>query len=147
MSLTISAFTFYKSQQSRIRRFFALFVLLPFSIIAHAQKEQKKLNGTASFYANKFVGRPTATGEVFTQTNLTAASNYFKFQTWVRITNLLNGKSVIVRINDRMHPAMAKKGRIVDLTKAAAKELGCAFTGLIKVMVQKVPLGPELLAD
>jgi rare lipoprotein A (peptidoglycan hydrolase) len=46
-----------------------------------------------------------------------------------------------------MHPDMAKKGRIVDLTKAAAKELGCAVTGLIKVMVEKIPLGPDLLAN
>ena len=137
----------FNLQNSILLRFIVLFVLLTSSVLAHAQKEQKKLNGTASFYANKFNGRPTATGEVFTQANLTAASNFFKFQTWVRITNLLNGKSVVVRINDRMHPDMAKKGRIVDLTKAAAKELGCAFTGLIKVMVQKVPLGPELLAD
>jgi rare lipoprotein A len=129
-----------------LRKFVVLFFVLPFSIIVNGQKNEKKLSGTASFYANKFNGRPTATGEIFTQANLTAASNFFKFHTWVRITNLLNGKSVIVRVNDRMHPDMAAKGRIVDLTKAAAKELGCAFNGLIKVVVQKVTLGPELSA-
>jgi rare lipoprotein A len=139
--------SFQKNRFTRLKRFFVLFFVLPFSVITYGQKGQKQLNGTASFYANKFNGRPTATGEIFTQANLTAASNFFKFQSWVRITNLLNGKSVIVRINDRMHPDMAKKGRIVDLTKAAAKELGCAVTGLIKVMVEKIPLGPDLLAN
>jgi rare lipoprotein A len=138
---------FKKNRFARLKKSFLLFVVLPFSVVTYGQKSQKKLSGTASFYANKFNGRPTATGELFTQANLTAASNFFKFHSWVRITNLLNGKSVIVRINDRMHPDMAKKGRIVDLTKAAAKELGCAVTGLIKVMVEKIPLGPDLLVD
>jgi rare lipoprotein A len=147
MSHTTTQFSKKRRKHSKLRRFLVLFVAIPFSIGAYAQKGDKKVNGTASFYANKFNGRPTATGEIFTQENLTAASNFFKFQSWVRITNLLNGKSVIVRINDRMHPDMAKKGRVVDLTKAAARELGCAVTGLIKVMVQKVPYGPELLAN
>jgi rare lipoprotein A len=136
-----------KNSFTRLKKSFFLFIVLPFSVVTYGQKAQKKLNGTASFYANKFNGRPTATGEIFTQANLTAASNFFKFHSWVRITNLLNGKSVVVRINDRMHPDMAKKGRIVDLTKAAATELGCAFTGLIKVMVEKIPLGPQLVTN
>jgi rare lipoprotein A len=147
MSHKSTQVTVKKKKFQALRKFIFVFFALPFSIVTYGQKDQKKLNGTASFYANKFNGRPTATGEIFGQGNLTAASNFFKFHTWVRITNLLNGKSVVVRINDRMHPDMAKKGRVVDLTKAAAKELGCAVTGLIKVMVQKVPLGPDLLTD
>lgn len=140
MSHSTLGFINSKTKSTVLKKMLFIFLLAPFAITASAQKAPEQMNGTASFYANKFVGRPTATGETFKHTGLTAASNYFKFHTWVRITNLLNGKSVIVRINDRMHPAMAKKGRVVDLTKAAAKELGCAFTGLIKVMVEKVPL-------
>ena len=149
MSHHYSRFSIQKSKSTVLKRILFILFLMPFALIAEAQKAPgaNQMNGTASFYANKFNGRPTATGEIFKQDNLTAASNFFKFHTWVRITNLLNGKSVIVRINDRMHPDMAKKGRVVDLTKAAAKELGCAFTGLIKVMVQKVPLGTELAQD
>jgi rare lipoprotein A len=147
MSHINSGFSVVKIKSNLLKRILFLFLLLGFVHIAEAQKATQQMNGVASFYAKKFNGRPTATGEIFKHSNLTAASNFFKFHTWVRITNLLNGKSVVVRINDRMHPAMAKKGRVVDLTTAAAKELGCAFTGLIKVMVEKVPLGSELSKD
>ena len=95
----------------------------------------KQLKGKASIYANRFVGLKTATGEIFKHSNLTAASNNFKINTWVKVTNLTNSKSVIVRINDRMHPRMAKMGRVVDLTHAAAKLLG-NFDGLLNVRVE-----------
>jgi rare lipoprotein A len=146
MSHFLPGFNNTKIKSSVLKTILFTFLLSSFAFAASAQKAPQQMNGTASFYANKFVGRPTATGETFKHYELTAASNFFKFHTWVRITNLLNGKSVVVRINDRMHPEMAKKGRVVDLTKAAAKELGCAFTGLIKVMVEKVPLS-ELVKD
>ena len=58
--------------------------------------------------------------------------------TWVKVTNLVNGKSVIVRINDRMHPRMAKKGRVVDLSRVAAEKLDFIKKGLVKVKVQVV---------
>lgn len=147
MSHVYRGLSIQKTKSTLLKSVLFLFLLFGFTHIAEAQKASQTMNGTASFYAKKFNGRPTATGEIFKHSNLTAASNFFKFHTWVRITNLLNGKSVVVRINDRMHPAMAKKGRVVDLTTAAAKELGCAFTGLIKVMVEKVPLGAELSKD
>lgn len=119
-----------------------LFMLLiaPLSIFAQkADNKKEGLRGIGSFYATKFNGRPTATGEIFEHTNLTAASNSFKFHSWVRVTNLQNNKSVIVRINDRMAVKSANKGRIVDLTKAAAKKLGVGIGGLIKVLVEIVP--------
>ena len=74
---------------------------------------------------------------------MTGASNNFKLNTWVRVTNLRNDKSVIVRINDRMHKKMAKKGRVVDLTRSAAKKLGFLSRGLTKVVVEAVPEGTE----
>ncbi len=96
----------------------------------------KSLKGIASFYATRFNGLRTATGEIFKHSNLTAASNNFKINTWVKVTNLLNNKSVIVRINDRMHERMTRMGRIVDLTTAAAKLLGVVGDGLLKVRVE-----------
>lgn len=98
----------------------------------------KSLTGIASFYSRSLEGTETATGEIFRHANLTAASNNFKLNTWVRITNLNNGKSIIVRINDRMHPRMAAKGRVVDLTMTGAKKLDFVKSGLTKVKVEPI---------
>jgi rare lipoprotein A (peptidoglycan hydrolase) len=98
----------------------------------------KAINGIASFYNDSFEGKPTATGERFRNSKLTAASNNFKLNTWVLVTNLRNKKSVIVRINDRMHPRMKKKGRVVDLSQAAAGMLDLISYGLTKVKVQPI---------
>ncbi len=104
-----------------------------------SEKSTKTLLGTASYYSAKFEGKKTATGEVFHQRNLTCASNNFKLNTWLRVTNLKNGESVIVRITDRMHPSMAKKGRVADLTTTAAKKIGITSKiGLAKVKVEQV---------
>jgi len=100
----------------------------------------KAIRGTASYYSKKFEGRKTATGAIFRHSKMTAASNHFKLNTLVRVTNLRNNKSVIVLINDRMHNKMKKKGRVVDLTKTAAIELDFVKSGLTKVVVQ--PLSP-----
>jgi rare lipoprotein A len=122
-----------------LKKFIFLFLLVPFFGIAQntAKVPGKPLKGLASIYANRFVGLRTATGEIFKHSNLTAASNNFKINSWVKVTNLSNMKSVIVRINDRMHPRMAKMGRVVDLTKAAAKLLG-NFDGLVGVKVESL---------
>ena len=116
-----------------------MLMLIP--VLGMAQESSKdngkKLNGIATIYAKKFNGLRTATGEVFKHSNLTAASNNFKINTWVKVTNLVNLKTVIVRINDRMHPRMAKMGRVVDLTQAAAKLLG-NFDGMLKVKVEEI---------
>ncbi len=105
-------------------------------------KITKTLFGIASFYSRNLEGTKTATGETFHHNNLTAASNNFKLNSWVRVTNLKNGESVIVRINDRMHPKMAKKGRVVDLTYSAAKKIGLTGKiGVTKVKVEQVVKG------
>lgn len=88
--------------------------------------------GTASFYANKFHGRKMANGEIFSQQKLTAASNTIPLNTWVRVTNLRNKKTVIVRITDRMH---WRNKRLIDLSKAAAHKLGYTGWGLARVRV------------
>lgn len=89
--------------------------------------------GTASFYANKFNGRRTANGEIYSSEKYTAACNVLPLGTWIKVTNLRNHKSVIVKINDRMHP---KNKRLVDLSKIAAKELGYRGRGLTRVKIE-----------
>ncbi|MBV9963897.1 MAG: septal ring lytic transglycosylase RlpA family protein [Parafilimonas sp.] len=96
------------------------------------------ITGLATYYASKFEGNLTATGEVFHHCNLTAASNFFALNTWVKVTNLLTGKSIIVRINDRMHPSMSQKGRILDLTMTGAKQLKIVNRGIAKVKIEAV---------
>ncbi len=95
--------------------------------------------GIASFYSPGFDGLKTATGEIFRNNRISAASNDFKLNTWVRVTNLSNSKSIVLRINDRMHPRMQKKGRVVDLSRLAAKKLDFIKNGLAKVKVEIVP--------
>jgi len=99
----------------------------------------REITGIASFYSFNLDGTKTATGERYRNSKLSAASNNFDLNTWVRVTNLENNKSVILRINDRMHPRMQKKGRVVDLSRAAAKKLDFIKNGLTKVKVEVVP--------
>ena len=89
--------------------------------------------GTASFYHNKFQDRPTASGETFDQEKLTAAHNSLPLHTWVRITNMRNNRSVVVKINDRLHK---NNPRLVDLSRSAAEKLGYIGRGLAWVKVE-----------
>jgi rare lipoprotein A len=100
------------------------------------KKSSNIIVGLATYYAQKFEGGLTATGEIFRHSKLTAASNVFALNTWVKVTNILTGKSIIVRINDRMHPSMTKKGRILDLTMTAAKQLHIVNRGVAKVKIE-----------
>ncbi|MHA4809805.1 septal ring lytic transglycosylase RlpA family protein [Flavitalea flava] len=97
------------------------------------KKPIKVQTGVASFYSNKFEGRKTYTDEIFSQKKLTAASNTLPMHTWIRVTNLRNKKSVIVRINDKMHP---KNKRLIDLSRAAAHKLGYTGRGLTRVKIE-----------
>lgn len=100
------------------------------------KKHNKILYGQASFYANKFVGRKTANGEIFSQEKLTAACNVLPLGTWVKVTNLKNKKVVVVKTNDRLHP---NTRRLIDLTKAAARKLGFVKHGLTRVKIEILP--------
>ena len=88
--------------------------------------------GTASFYAQKFNGRKTSSGERFSNDSLTAAHKKFKFGTYVMVRNLKNDSTVIVKINDRL-PQQSK--RTIDLTVKAAKQLNFIKSGLTKVEI------------
>ena len=98
----------------------------------------KTVIGIASFYSSNLDGTKTSTGEIFRNSKMTCASNNFKLNTWVRVTNLRNNKVIKVRINDRMHEKMAHKGRVVDLSRSAAKELGFIGRGLTRVKVEEI---------
>lgn len=89
--------------------------------------------GGASWYGPGFHGKTTASGEKFNQNALTAAHKKLKFGTRVRVTDPKTGKSVIVKINDR-GPFI--KGRIIDLSKEAAKKLGIKSKGIAKVCIK-----------
>jgi len=91
--------------------------------------------GKASFYAMKFQSRPTASGELFDQSASTAAHRKLPFGTKVKITNVRNGKSVIVRINDR---GPFVRGRIIDLSRSAFSQIGNTSAGVIDVKLEVV---------
>lgn len=100
--------------------------------------EINHIEGVSSFYSKSLNGTKTATGERFYNNKFTAACNLFKLNTIVRVTNLQNGNTVLVRINDRMHPNMLRKGRVIDLSQSAAKQLVFSSKGLVKVMVDAI---------
>lgn len=99
----------------------------------------KIVYGVASFYSKSLQGSETSTGEFLDQAKMTAASNFYKLNTWVRVTNLSNNKTIIVRINDRMHQRMADRGRVIDVTRGGAVALGFVYRGLTRVMLEEVP--------
>ena len=93
----------------------------------------KPIIGIASFYGAKFNGRRTASGEKFNNSALTAAHLSLPFGSLVKVTNVRNGKTVVVRINDR---GPHVKGRIIDLSKAAAKKIGIGRAGTARVRLE-----------
>jgi len=93
------------------------------------------LRGKAVFYGDKWHGRKTASGERFNQHEMTAAHRSLPLGTRVRVTNLSNGKSVVVRINDR-GPYGRDRSRIIDLSKAAARRLDFMDSGWTRVKVE-----------
>jgi len=92
--------------------------------------------GIASYYADKYHGKTTASGETFDMNALTAAHRTLPFGTLVRVTQLENNRSIIVRINDR-GPFI--EGRVIDLSRAAAEQLQITRAGLAKVKVEIIP--------
>jgi len=98
--------------------------------IATAQTAEE---GTANFYSDKFQGKKTASGAVYDKNKLTASHKTFAYGTKVRVTNLENGKSVVVTVNDRMKPG---NPAVIDVTRRAAQELGFAKAGKAKVKLE-----------
>lgn len=135
-----------------MKKFCLLFALISsmFVFVAQAQQDTTKPGkktsgkpkiqyGMASFYSNKFNGRKTANGEIFNNQKLTAAHNTLPLGTYVRVTNLRNKRSVIVKINDRLH---YKNKRIIDLSRIAASKLGFISSGLTRVKLEVLGKNP-----
>ena len=94
------------------------------------------MQGTASWYGKPFHGRLTANGERYDMYQLTAAHRTLSFGTRLRVTSLENGRSVIIRINDR---GPFVRGRIIDLSLAAAKKIGMVQNGTARVKLERLP--------
>ncbi len=103
-------------------------------------KSLKTMEGIASYYADDFNGKKTANGETYDMYKMTAAHRSLPFNTKVRVTNLDNKRSIIVRINDR---GPFKLERIIDLSLAAATQLGMKGTGTANVKLEVVEWGDE----
>lgn len=97
------------------------------------------VTGVASWYGEMFHGKATASGEVYDMNRLTAAHQTIPMGTWVEITNVRNVRSVTVRINDR-GPAI--RGRMIDVSKAAARALGFMGAGTATVQVKVLDSPP-----
>src|SRR5271165_4639591 len=91
--------------------------------------------GLASWYGHPYHGRAAANGEIYDMEKLTAAHRTLPFGTWVRVTNLTNGKTTEVRITDR-GPFI--DGRIIDLSRAAAREIDLLIPGIVQVRVDVI---------
>jgi len=122
------------------KRYILLFAVTT-SLTALAQVQ----SGKASFYALKFTGRKTASGERMHHDSLTCAHRTYPFGTMLKVTNPANGKSVIVRVTDR---GPYVKGRIIDLSARAAREIGIMAQGIAPVIVERhnpaiVPFKPD----
>ena len=100
--------------------------------------EGQTLTGECSYYAHKFHGRPTASGEIFDMHKLSAAHKKLPFGTIMEVENLSNGKKVRVRVNDR---GPFKPGRILDLSLAAAKKIDLLKSGTAKIRAVILKLG------
>lgn len=95
--------------------------------------------GVASWYGRQFHGRPTASGETYDMNALTAAHRTLPLNCYIRVTNNNNGKSVVVKVNDR---GPFHGNRVVDLSYGAAKQLGITNQGTAKVSIERV-IGPN----
>lgn len=117
------------------KRFKISLCLIIFLSIQTFGQKLYETEGFASYYAEDFHGKLTSSGEVYDMNKLTCAHPYLPFNTWLKVTNLANQKSVIVRVNDR-GPFM--KNRIIDLSYAAARQLGMLGPGSIYVRLEIV---------
>ncbi|WP_192822891.1 septal ring lytic transglycosylase RlpA family protein [Rufibacter sp. LB8] len=120
--------------------FISFFSFLP---AASAQEVGDEQNGVASWYGSKYHGRRTSSGEVYNRHKLTAAHNGLPLGTKVKVTNLTNGESVVVKINDR---GPFRGARIIDLSEAAAKKIKYRSAGLADVKVEVLELPEAFLA-
>ena len=149
-SLYICMYTLFSAPSFRFFRPLPLILLVFLSVfltacsdggeVAETEPEPELETGIASYYADRFNGRLTSTEERYDGEKLTAASKEYPVNTVLEVTNLSNEESVRVRVNDcgPHHP-----NRIIDLSKAAAREIGIIEDGTGRVSLEVVALGTE----
>lgn len=123
-----------------IRQGFLFFACIIFSTMSVAQDRDAEghlIQGKASYYAKKFQGRKTASGELFNNRDLTAAHRTLPFNSYVNVVNKINNRNVIVRVNDRGPFA---RGRVIDLSESAARKIGGYHRGLVPVHLEVLNL-------
>ncbi len=114
-------------------------VLERLSAVASNSVNKFQQNGMASWYGRQFNGHKTASGEIYNQNSLTAAHRSLPLNCYIKVTNKSNGKSVIVKVNDR---GPFHGSRVLDLSYAAANKIGIANTGTGNVSIERVA-GPN----
>lgn len=121
----------FQEKQKKLQKTTLLILLIGVLILA-AMQTNDAIIGKASYYANKFHGRKTASGEIYDKTKFTAAHKNLPFGTKIKVTNLSNNKTIVVRINDR---GPFVKNRIIDVSYAAAKKIDMIKEGVIKIKI------------
>ncbi len=114
----------------------ALGLLAAVPLLAQTDSGSIIASGLASFYGKELAGGRTASGEIFDPEKFTAAHRTLRFGSKVRVTNLSNGRDVIVRINDR---GPFHKSRIIDISHAAARKIAMHSSGTARVQLELLP--------
>lgn len=118
-----------------VRKILFGLILCSFAFIGTENASAQTMRGKASYYAGKFHGRRTSSGEIFHKDSMTCAHRTLPFGTMLRVRNVSNGREVVVRVTDR-GPFAA--GRIVDLSLGAARRLGMVSAGVTGVEVEVI---------
>jgi rare lipoprotein A len=119
--------------RTKQRRIVAILVTLATVSMLGIAAGQTGEEGVANFYSDKFQGKKTASGEVYDKNGLTASHKKLPYGTKVKVTNVENGKSVVLTVNDRM---AASNPAVIDVTRRAAEELGFVKAGKTKVKLE-----------
>jgi rare lipoprotein A len=119
--------------RTKQRRIVTILVTLATVSMISITAAQTGEEGVANFYSDKFQGKKTASGEVYDKDGLTASHKKIPYGTKVKVTNVENGKSVVVTVNDRM---AASNPAVIDVTRRGAEELGFVKAGKAKVKLE-----------
>lgn len=118
------------------------FVFISVLKLINPSNEDRIISGKASYYAQKFEGRRTSSGQKYRASERTAAHRTYPFGTLLEVTNLRNGAKTLVRVNDR---GPHTKKRLLDLSYSAAKDLGLVSSGVAVVSIKVVSLGSGIV--
>jgi rare lipoprotein A len=119
----------YSSKQGIMRYFTAFFCII--SLLSFSFSDTEK--GSASYYSSSMNGRKTSSGEIFNNNLLTAAHKSMKLGTMVKVTNIKNDSTVVLKVNDRLSKSSS---HVIDVTLAAAKKLNFVRNGIATVTVE-----------